>query len=238
MRTALWLLLVFATPAFAGQTVWKWVDGDGVTHYADRPVPGATRIELNLGARDRSGEAATNSASPATPATAPTEPRAANEGPTYTDFEIVEPRNAETIPNTGGEVSIELRIRPGLQPGHSVHLYLDGRRVEGFPGNTTNFLLQEVPRGEHSAVAVVVDAGGRRIQETAPVRFFVRQTSIAQPPVGPALRTPPKPSSPGSANKLPTRQPSHADLHGARPPIDARTNAPPPPKAPPKPKTP
>ena len=49
MRTTLLLLALLAGPALAAQTVWKWVDSNGVTHYADRPVPGATRMELSGG---------------------------------------------------------------------------------------------------------------------------------------------------------------------------------------------
>lgn len=230
MRTPLLVLLALATfafalPALADQVVWKWVDGNGVTHYSDRPVPGAVRIELNLGARPSSSAASSGAVTPGAQAASAADdaPRAA-DAPLYRDFEILSPANGETVPNTGGEVTVSVRIAPNPQPGHQLDLYLDGRLVEGFAPNTTSFDLKEVPRGTHRVVATISDARGTRIQETAPVEFTVRQASIAQPPVGPALRPPPR--RPGAANKLPARQPSHAALNGVRPAIDARTNAP------------
>ena len=39
MRLA-WLLLCLALPLQAGQTVYRWVDAQGVVHYSDQPQPG------------------------------------------------------------------------------------------------------------------------------------------------------------------------------------------------------
>ena len=218
MRTTLFLLLLLAGPALAGQAVWKWVDANGVTHYADRPVPGATRIELNTGTS--SGDPAPSYSSSGTP-TPPVD-----AGPPYRNFEIWKPSNDESIVNTGGEVTVNVRIEPLVQPGHTLSLYLDGRLVEGFAGNTTAFTLSNVPRGTHSVIAVVTDQRGNRLQETPAVTFHVRQESAAQPPVGPSMRPPPKPQ-PRAGNKMQTSQPSYAALNpsgaGA---IDPATNLP------------
>lgn len=218
MRATLLLLVVLAAPALANQVVWKWVDKDGVTHYSDRPVAGATRVELNVGG-SRGEPSATASGSSST--TSQSRPDA---GPPYRNFEIWKPGNDETIPNTGGQVAVNIRVDPALQPGHTLHLYLDGRLVQGFADNTLEYELQEVPRGTHSLVAVI-NSRGTRVQETAPVTFHVRQQSVAQPPVGPALRPPPKPQ-PRGANKLPSTQPSYAAVNGQRALIDPATNAP------------
>lgn len=230
MRTALLSVLTFATFAFAtaaiaNQTVWKWVDANGVTHYSDRPVPGAVRMELNVG---RSTSGSSPAAVPAASApSAPSVSSSADASPAapYRNFEIWSPANGETIPNTGGAVTVNVRVDPNLQPGHQLHLYLDGKLVEGFAADATSFDLTEVPRGMHSAVAIITDVGGKRLQETSAVVFMVRQTSIAQPPVGPALRPAPKPR-PGASNTRPANQPSYASLNGERPVIDARTNTP------------
>ena len=72
-------------------------------------------------------------------------------------------------------------------------LLLDGRAVTGFPRNASHYDLKSVPRGTHTVTAEILDARGTRLQETAPIVFHVRQESIALPPVGPALRPPPKP---------------------------------------------
>lgn len=219
MRTALLVLALLAAPAFASQTVWKWVDDKGVTHYSDRPVQGAQRVEISVGSRADSAPSSPTFGNPSSaPPTAPVE--------SYREFEIWKPGNQDSIVNTGGVVEVRMRIDPVLQPGHSLFLYLDNRLVENFPPNALEGPLQEVPRGVHTLRAVIQDRSGKRIQETASVQFSVRQESIAQPPVGPALRSqPPKPRG-QSANKLPSAQPSYATLNGQRPALDPRTNAP------------
>jgi len=245
MRTALLSVLTFATFAFASaaianQTVWKWVDANGVTHYSDRPVPGAVRMELNVG-RSVSGSSPPAAAPAASPssnaASASAAPDTSSAAASYRNFEIWSPADGETIPNTGGAVTVNVRVDPNLQPGHQLHLYLNGKLVEGFAPDTTSFELTEVPRGTHSAMAIISDSSGKRLQQTPQVVFTVRQASIAQPPVGPALsprpqppvgpalRRPPQPR-PGASNKLPAGQPSYASLNGDPPVIDARTNAP------------
>lgn len=221
MRTLLLLLALLATPTLAA-TVWKWVDGTGVTHYSDTPVPGATRMELSTGSSSRNDGAdytdysnSASSSSPDTPA-----------GPPYSTLEILRPADQETIANTGGQVTVEVRMEPSLQAGHSLYVYLDGRALDG-PGNTLTFDLTEVPRGSHTVVGVVVSSdGSRRVQQTAPVTFFVHQQSSAQPPVGPAQRPPPKPQ-PRAGNKMSTSQPSYAALNPVpATAVDRRTNRP------------
>ncbi|HEY6643062.1 DUF4124 domain-containing protein [Povalibacter sp.] len=231
MRTTLLLLAILAGPALAGQVVWKWVDANGVTHYADRPVPGATRMELSTGT--------TSSSSPTYGSSSSTQGSTEPAGPAYQTLEIWQPSPEETIANTGGQVTINVRIEPALQPGNSLFLYLDGRLVEGFPGDTSSFELTEVARGAHTATAIVLGTRGERIQQSEPVTFYVRQESVAQPPTGPAQRPPPKPQ-PRAGNKMATSQPTYAALNPAahQTTIDPRTNRPVVVKQPAKPSTP
>jgi hypothetical protein len=184
MRTALMVLALLAAPAFAAQAVWKWVDEKGVTHYADRPVPGAQRVEIAVGSP-------ADSAQQPPPYTS-SSPRAPAAAPDYRNFEITRPADQESIVNQGGTVEVQLQIEPALQPGHSISLYLDGQPVQGFQPRSLAVTLDGMPRGEHSLSAVIEDRRGNRIKETSTVRFYVRQNSIAQPPVGPALRPPVK----------------------------------------------
>ena len=186
MRITLLLLVLLAGPTLASQTVWKWVDDKGVTHYSDRAVPGATRMEVSGG--KSSSSASSGSSGESAPEAAAAEPEAA-----YTEFTIWQPAESETLANTGGAVTVGIRLQPALKPGHSLFLYLDGKLVEGFAENTLSFDLRDLPRGTHTLIAVINDSGNRRVQESMSVTFFVRQESIAQPPVGPSLRPPPKP---------------------------------------------
>lgn len=220
MRTALLILALLAAPAFASQSVWKWVDDQGVTHYSDRPVQGAQRVEISVGSRADSVQDTPSSTSSANRTPTPAQVTS------YREFEIWKPGDNDSVVNTGGVVDVRMRIDPVLQPGHSLYLYLDGRLVEDFPAGALEGSLKDVPRGLHSLLAVIHDRAGKRVQETPVVRFNVRQESVAQPPVGPALRPPPAKPRGQTANKPLTSQPSYAALNGPRPAIDPRTNAP------------
>jgi hypothetical protein len=220
MRTALIVLALLAAPAFAGQTVWKWVDEKGITHYSDQPIPGAQRVEISTGT---TREPATDAPS-SSPTSNPTSLQPAVSS--YRDFEIWKPGDQDTIANSGGAVDVRLRYEPNLQRGHSVFLYLDGRLVQDFPPTAMDYTLRDVARGQHSLVAIIQDARGTRLQESAQVHFTVRQESVAQPPVGPALRPPPKPRAQEAGNKVLQTQPSYSALNGGQPKINPRTNKP------------
>jgi hypothetical protein len=220
MRTALLLLLALAAPLLSGtlsaREVWKWIDEKGIPHYSDQPVPGATKIEVSTGNASHS-----QPSFDASPATTPT----AAPGEAYRTFEIVRPQNDQVFINNTGQVDVEVRVDPPLQAEHSLHLYLDGRLIQEHTGSSS-YTLQNLPRGTHSVVATINDPRGIRVRETSPVMFTVRQESIAQPPVGPSMRPPPKPQ-PRASNKVLTTQPSYDALNGgARPAIDPATNLP------------
>jgi hypothetical protein len=72
---------------------------------------------------------------------------------------------------------------------------LDGSDVTGFQRNAFQYDLKQVPRGSHTAKGEIRDDRGTKLQESPSVVFHVRQESIARPPVGPALKPPPKPRS-------------------------------------------
>lgn len=184
MRTALIILALLAAPAFAAQTVWKWVDDKGVTHYSDQPVPGAQRVDISTGSR--SDAFGSSSSSP--------RPRTTDQtAELYTEFEIWRPAEQETVVNTGGMVEVRLRFEPALQSGHRVILFLDGQAVPDFPPDGTEITLENIARGTHTVSAAIQDERGKRIKQAPQITFEVRQESIAQPPVGPTLRPQPRP---------------------------------------------
>ncbi|HEY0684456.1 MAG TPA: DUF4124 domain-containing protein [Steroidobacter sp.] len=216
MRTALYVLLALAAPAFAGQTVYKWVDEKGVTHFSDQPVSGAEKVELSGGA-NRSADSAPSY-------TPPPPPEPVKKGPAYSRFVVESPQQDETFVNTAGVVSVRLASSPPLDGNHLVSLYLDGAPVKDFPSQGTSYEFSGLSRGSHTVKAVVSTLQGMKVQETPAVTFHVRQESGAQPPVGPNMR-PNKPKR-TAGNKLPTEQPTYAALNGSMPKIDPRTNRP------------
>jgi len=186
MRNSAAILAICACAALAAGTVaaetYKWVDAQGQVHYSDRPPEsGGVKVEL-LPAQTYHAPAVSKAAergdgSQAAPGTV-----------AYSVFELSSPQSGQTFSNIGGSLEVQVRIEPSLQPGHSIWLYLDGKRVDGLPTTGTSFQLQNVWRGEHQVLAAVIDSSGKSVVTTAPAMFSVQQHSIAKPPQGPAIK--------------------------------------------------
>lgn len=171
MRSHLLLAgLLCATAAFA--TTYKWIDRNGVVHYSDRPAPGAEVIHVP-GAQ---GFPALRSQS--TGSGQGTSPAAGQQQAAYVKLDLWKPENDETFTNTGNQVTVRLRLEPDLQPGHSIWLYLDGKRVDGLPATGETFTLNEVWRGSHTLNALVADSKGTPLIRSPTVTFHMRQTSV------------------------------------------------------------
>jgi hypothetical protein len=173
-RPILALLVLLAASFAAAEEAYVWTDEDGVVHYSDRPVPGATRIEL---AEPNSGRS---------PAPSRNTDEAANDeesdeggdpsGPfQYESFEVASPGAEETLWNIEGVLNVSLALNPPLQPGHQIRAYFDGepRIVTG-----TSFQLEEVWRGVHNLQAEVLDETGNMLIRSQTNRFYIQQTSV------------------------------------------------------------
>lgn len=170
-----WLIAIL----FLGSTaqavpVYRWVDENGQVNYSDRPGPGAVLIELSTGAA--SLETGPSSPQGQRPAMEPQTPAVA----AYETLAVLQPASRETLWGTAGRVEIAIGISPDLQPRHSLALYMDGELAE-FGMHATRFAIEDVPRGEHTVQAVVLDEADRELLRSAPVTFFVQQTSIHYP---------------------------------------------------------
>lgn len=167
--------------AAAAETYYKWVDKNGVTHYSDRPRPGAEQIVLPTAQTYESKPVPTTGS-----ATGTQDKAVAGQ---YNKLDLWRPKTDEVFVNTAQTVDVRLRLDPALQPGHSVWIYLDGKRVDGLPTSGEEFQLKDVFRGTHSVSAVVVGAKGEPLIRSAPVTFHLRQTSVLtrprQPPAAP-----------------------------------------------------
>lgn len=175
--------------------MWVWKDANGVTHYSDRPVPGARRLEL-AGVTSPSPSPA-----PATPGRPATTARPGDVAAIeYRSLEIWEPENGASFFGADAIVDVRMRAEPEVAAGHRLLLYLDGKVIEGAP-NALEHNLANLERGVHSVTAVILDEKGNEKIRSEPRVFHVKQpTTIAPRAVGPTLKPPPpKPKpTPGS----------------------------------------
>jgi hypothetical protein len=182
--------MLYATVLAAGPA-WTWVDENGGRHYSDRPVAGATQVELPGAQGFTSDRVAPRARAPGAAAAPST---SQEEAPSYRSVTIVSPTHEETLWNIGEVLSAQVAIDPELQAGHRLDAYLDGRRVvTGAIG--TQLTIPDVYRGLHTLVAVITDSSGRELRRSPEVTFMVQQTSIQSGPTNAQPRpAPPRPT--------------------------------------------
>lgn len=188
VATACWLAGLLGSGAADAQAqLYRWVDAKGVTHWSDRPVQGAERVDVPAAQGYRPAPVQQRPVSTSAPASE------GAAGPvSYSSVEIVRPANDEAFVNTGGAVDVAASLNPPLAPGHRTWFVLDGQRLEGpSPESTSTTLNAE--RGTHTIAIEIADQSGSVVASSAPVTFHVRQTSIATPPTGPGVGPPPRP---------------------------------------------
>jgi hypothetical protein len=164
--TSLLSAAAFAAPA------WTWVDEQGRRHYSDRPVEGATQIEL--------AGPQTFTSAPVNPATSESATSEETLVAPYSVLDVISPTNEQSFSNIGGSLTAELAIYPPLQAAHRIDAILDGEHVEIGARNLT-IVIPDVFRGEHTIQAVIMGSDGEELMRSMPITVFVRQTSIARP---------------------------------------------------------
>ena len=159
-------LLVVIPVQAAG--IYKIVQPDGTVVYSDRPAQGAEEVKLP--------ELQTYTPPPS-PAGLPNLDalRPPTDEAAYERFVIASPANDATLRDNGGNVSISLDLAPGLKPGHSVDIRMDGESLG--KGAGTSITLTNVDRGSHTVQAVVVDADGQQVATTPSITFHLQRVA-------------------------------------------------------------
>lgn len=172
MKKLLYVLLVLiAVPALA-QTVYRWVDSNGVVHYSDMPHKGAKAVQLG--------------AATVLPFKVPAEatmPGASGKlhtpkAPSY-KVKILAPAPGSTIWPVNYKVHVNVGVKPPLQGDAMLRYQLDGKNV-GKPTPRTSIELHKVYRGTHTLTVLVVGGKGE-IWGKANSIFYARQHSILHP---------------------------------------------------------
>jgi len=169
MRAILLLLIAsfILTAAAEETTVYKRVRPDGTVEFSDEPTPGGRVIEVP-GIQTYSFEPP--------PPPAPPQRKSESVPPAevrYQRIQVTAPAADETVYFDANGMPVSVVVKPELQPGHVISLYLDGQRAAR--GSSASFTLQDVYRGTHTLTAVVEDGRGTTLLRSAPVTFHMVQ---------------------------------------------------------------
>ncbi len=173
------LAILFALmPHAYGQEIWRHVDARGQSRYADRPFPGAIRMELPDAARwHGQREASARQRQPSQGET----PAFAAAAPSPPTLEIARPKSGETVWGVGGELEVRLTVGGNREDGDRLSLRLDGAEAS-WRGEPPVLRLAGVWRGEHRLQARLLDPGGRERAASKEILFFKREPAVSPTP--------------------------------------------------------
>ena len=159
------LLLLIALPAAA--QIYKYTDANGNTVYSDHSPDGVQAQPVELPPLNRVEPQA-----PSAPAPSSTDTRPAARS-TYEVLELTGLPSEEALRANNGTFTVNVLIKPRLQPPHQLRLVLDDEPY-GQPSNVPILQLVNVDRGEHRLAVQVID-GETIVQQSPPVVFTVQR---------------------------------------------------------------
>lgn len=166
------LLLTLALPASA--QIYKYTDANGHTVFTNQPPEGGKVETVDL--------PPTNTVEAQKPvATPPAEPEK-KVSAAYEQLSLVLPSD-EALRANNGSFTLDVRIKPRLQPGHSLRLVMDGKPY-GSPANVPHLQVTNASRGEHS-VSVQVLEGEKVVQQSDTQTFTLQRVDTNSPAMRP-----------------------------------------------------
>lgn len=170
-KPVLLLCLMLAAGGVAqAQKIYKWTLPNGDVVYSDKPPPADQAEEVKLEPLQ------TFSVPPAPPLEDTSAAKDKEKPAGYEQFKVTSPDNDATIRDNNGNVSVSLSLTPGLQSGHSIEVFMDGRAIGS--GKSTSLTLTDVDRGTHTVQAAIKDSEGKEITRSNSVVFHLRRGGV------------------------------------------------------------
>ncbi|WP_286295329.1 DUF4124 domain-containing protein [Vibrio apostichopi] len=186
------LFLIGLTVAFScsAQTVYTWVDEDGVLHFSDNPTDqGAKSLRLpdvqasapapkfEASTPVDAADPSTSTSKTATPAQNQQETKTTErEAPAQLTLTMLTPIHDQTIRNNRGLIPIQIELNRKLGIGEQLQLMLDGRRY-GAPQTQPTWELKGIDRGTHT-IAIQAHRSGKLIASTSPVTVYLHRATL------------------------------------------------------------
>jgi len=192
MRSILILAGLAVSLVAASQDIYRWVDKDGVVHFADQPgADNAVLIKtIEPNTMDPVESFSPEASSTGGDEDEPQEPEVA----AYDSLSIVSPTPDQVFFGGDAVVTATAELGGTLRPDDSVVFFLNGNRREA-TGLSMEF--SDLARGSYFLRASILDQAGRPVISSQQTSFHVRQPSINSPqsPQGrPTPRPPPRPT--------------------------------------------
>jgi hypothetical protein len=96
-----------------------------------------------------------------------------SSGGSYGTFAITSPTDQQTFQNQR-VIFVQFNINPALRPGDKVLVFVDNGILPFMETTQTQVALQNLPRGERSIFARLVDKNGGILMQTNPIKIYVK----------------------------------------------------------------
>ncbi len=194
MRMFLILAGLLLSLAAEPQDIYRWVDKNGVVHYADQPGDANAELVVLAGPNSYESEPAEAGASPSSSSGGD---GGGDEPLLYESLAIVQPQQEQVFFGADVTVAVEAELGGELRSDHELVFFVDGNRR---PASGLGIELSGLDRGTHFLRATVLDHIGNPLIASQQISFHIRQASINSPqsPQGrpnPPPRPTPRPAS-------------------------------------------
>jgi len=173
MRLA-WLLLCLALPLQAGQTVYRWVDAQGVVHYSDQPQPGGESETLQLATPPKGKPAR------AAPVQTSRADMSQSQEPAVTAYTIAltSPKDQDTIRDNEGKIPLKAQVLPFTpKQGFQIKVLLDGQETSTLT-NQLPVSLSNVERGAHQIQLQLLAKDGKVLASSSSITVYLHKASV------------------------------------------------------------
>ncbi|MCK5396158.1 MAG: DUF4124 domain-containing protein [Gammaproteobacteria bacterium] len=163
--------IFFTTTTIADAQLYKGLDAEGNVVYSDQPFENAEKFTpASLSVVNTPKRAP----KPSKSTTDEEEVKAFK----YTDFDIVSPKNNETIWDNP-QLAVTLRLKPDLntKEKHTVWLLMDGKVIVK-NSQTTTLQIGRLERGAHQLQAQVRDKAGKVVIRSRPIVVHIKNTTV------------------------------------------------------------
>lgn len=161
------LLLNCVSSVYAADTIYQWVDENGITHFSDRPQQGATPLKLEVTPPATTG-----------PLVSPRQALKKQQKAIKYQVNITKPSHEQTIRDNQGRLNISASTQPAPLNNMGFKLILDGI-PQGQISQMANFQLTNIDRGAHTIKVQLVDESGKEIASSKSITVFLHRANAS-----------------------------------------------------------